>query len=88
MKKVSRLYDIQKNNQIKNSFTGVQETEMRACFNQSSLSPAINMQQPPLGTSHLILGDSLVRILQKFMTSWISTVMAFGGTTVAHCIGW
>ena len=36
MKKVSRVYDIQKNNQIKNSFTGVPDTDMRARFNQST----------------------------------------------------
>ena len=44
----------------------------------------MNMQQPPLGTSHLILGDSLVRFLQNIRTSWITTVIAFGGTTVAQ----
>ena len=54
MKKVSRVFGIQKNNQIRNSFTGVPETDMRACFDRSTWSPAINMRQPPLGTSHLI----------------------------------
>ena len=44
----------------------------------------MNMQQPPLGTSHLILGDSLVRVLQNLRTSWITAVMAFGGATVAQ----
>ena len=44
------------------------------------------MQQPPLGTSHLILGDSLVRVLQNLRTSWITTVMAFGGATMAQLI--
>ena len=41
----------------------------------------MNMQQPPLGTSRLILGDRLVRVLQNLRTSWITTVMAFGGAT-------
>ena len=36
MKKVSRVFDIEKNNQIKNSFTRVPDTEMRACFNRST----------------------------------------------------
>ena len=44
----------------------------------------MNMQQPPLGTSHLILGDSLVRVLQNLRTSWIARVMAFGGATIAQ----
>ena len=84
MKKVSRVIDVQKNNQVKNIFTGVPDTDPRTCFNRSTGSPAVNLQQPPLGTSHLILGDSLVRILQNLKTSWITTVMAFGGATIAQ----
>ena len=84
-KKVSRVIDVQKNNnQLKYSFTGVPDTDPRACFNRSTWSPAVNMQQPPLGTSHLILGDSLVRVLQNLRSSWITTVMAFGGATKAQ----
>ena len=83
-KKVYRVIDVQKNNQLKYSFTGVSDTDPRACFNRSTWSPAVNLQQPPLGTSHLILGDSLVRVLQNLRTSWITTAMAFGGATIAH----
>ena len=83
MKKVSLVLDIQKNNQLKNNFTGVPDTDMRACFNRSTWSPAMNIQQPPLGTSHLILGDILVRVSQNLRTSF-TTVMAFGGATVAQ----
>ena len=36
MRKVSHVFYIQKNNQIKNSFTGVPETDMRVFFNQST----------------------------------------------------
>ena len=36
MKKVSHLFDIQKNNQVKNHFTGAPETDTRACFNRST----------------------------------------------------
>ena len=79
MKKVSRIFDIQKNSLIKNNFIGVPDTDMRACFKLSARSPAMNMQKPPLGTTHLILGDSLVRVLQSLRTSWMTTVMAFGG---------
>ena len=89
MKKVSRVFDVQNNNQVKNNFTGVPDTDPRACFNRSTGSPAINMQQPPLGTSHLILGDSLVRALQNLRTSSIilevvACVMDFGGATIAQ----
>ena len=78
------MIDVQKNNQLKFSFTAVPGTDRRACFNRSTWSPAVNLQQLPLGTSHLILGDSLVRVLQNWRTSWITTVMAFGGATIAQ----
>ena len=77
-KKVSRSTDVQKNNQLRYNFTGIPETDPRACFNRATWNPAVNLQQPPLGTSHLILGDSLVRVLSSLMTSWVATVMAFG----------
>ena len=83
-KKVSRVIDVQKKNQLKYNFTGVPETDPRACFNRATWSPAVNLQQPPLGTSHLILGDSLVRVLSNLRTSWVTTVMAFGGATIAQ----
>ena len=69
---------------MKNKFTGVSDADPRACFNRSTWSPAINMQQPALWTSHLILGGSLVRVLQNLRTSWITTVMGFGGATIAQ----
>ena len=34
MKNLSRVLEIQKNNQIKNSFTGVPKMDMRTCFNR------------------------------------------------------
>ena len=83
-KKVSHIIDVQKNNQLKYNFMGVLETDPRACFNRATWSPAVNLQQPPLGTSHLILGDSLVRVLSSLRTSWVTTVMAFGGATIAQ----
>ena len=83
-KKVSRIIDVQKNNQLKYNFTGVPETDPRACFNRATWSPAVNLLQPPLGTSHLILGDSLVRVLSNLRTSWVTTLMAFEGATIAQ----
>ena len=83
-KKVSQVIDVQKNNQLKYNFTGVPEGDPRACFNRATWNPAVNLQQPPLGTSHLILGDSLVRVLSNLRASWITTVMAFGGAMIAQ----
>ena len=82
VKKVSRVIDVQKNNQLGFNFTGVPEADPRACFNRTTWNPAVNLQQPPLGTSHLILGDSLVRVLSNLRTSWVTTVIAFGGATI------
>ena len=82
--KVSRVMDVQKNSQLKYNFTGVLEADPRACFNRATWNPAVNLQQPPLGTSHLILGDSLIRVLSNLRTSWITIVMAFGGATIAQ----
>ena len=76
VKKVSRIKDVQKNNQLKYNFTGVPETDPRACFTRATWSPAVNLQQSPLGTSQLILGDSLVRVLSNLRTSWVTTVIA------------
>ena len=72
-----RVLDVQKNNQVKNNFTGVPETEIRAGFNRSIWSPAVNMEQLPLGRSQSIMGDSLVRVLQNLRTSWITKVIVF-----------
>ena len=83
-KTVSRVMDVQKKNQLKYNFTGVPEADPRACFNQATWNPAVNLQQPTLGSSHLILGDSLVRVLSNLRTSWITTAMAFGGATIAQ----
>ena len=83
-KKVSRVIDVQKNNQLRYNFTGVPKTDQRACFNRATWNPAVNLQQPPLTTSHLILGDSLVRVLSNLRTSWVTTMMAFGGATIAQ----
>ena len=84
VKKVSRVMDVQKNIQLKYYFTRVPKADPRVCFNRITWNPAVNLQQPPLRTSHLILGDSLVRVLSNLRTSWITTVMAFGGATIAQ----
>ena len=44
MKKVSRVIDVQKNNQLKYSFTRVPDTDSRACFSRSIWSPAVKLQ--------------------------------------------
>ena len=68
-KKVSPVIDVRKKNQLKYNFTGGPEADPRACFNRATWNPTVKLQQPPLGTSHLILGDSLVRVLSNLRTS-------------------
>ena len=53
-KKVFGVIDVQKNNQLRYYFTGVPETDPRACSNRAIWNPTVKLQQPPLGTSHLI----------------------------------
>ena len=53
MKKLSRVIDVLKNNQVKINCTGVPETDPRACCNRSTWSPAVNLQQPPFGYSRI-----------------------------------
>ena len=84
MKNLSRVLYVQKNNQVKNT---LQEFRIRirepASIDRLGVRQK-NMQQSSLATSHSILGDSLVRVLQKLRTSWITTVMAFGGTAISQ----
>ena len=53
-KKVSRIIDVQKNNQLKYNFTGVPETDPRACFNRATWSPAV---KPAATTTRDISSD-------------------------------
>ena len=81
-KKVSRVIDVQKHNHLKYNFTGVPETDPRACFNRSTWSPAVNIQQPPLGTSHLILGPG--RIPNKMILIGTNNVSIGSDEEEAH----
>ena len=95
MKKVSRVFEqsaeeqsaqvyLHKNNRNGNRFTVGSDVDNRACFNRSTWISAVNMQQSPPGTSDLTLGHKMTRVLQNLRTSWITTLMALGGATVAQ----
>ena len=75
---------MQKSNQLNYRITGVPDTDPRACFNRSTWSPAVNIEQTPLGIPHQIMGDNLGGVLQNLRTFWLTTVMAFGGATIAQ----
>ena len=75
-KKVSRVIDVQKSNQLKYSFTGVPDTDPRACFNQSTWSPAVNMQQPPLvGTNNISISSDEEEALWESMMVCLFTTL-------------
>ena len=66
VKKVSRIIDVQKNNRLKYNFTGVPETDPRACFNRATWSPAVNCSNTTSGTSHLNIGRQLSQSAVEF----------------------
>ena len=51
-----------------------------------SWNPAINDQAIPSGSRHLIIGDSLVRDLNEISLNGQTTVLSFGGASVAQVI--
>ena len=51
-----------------------------------SWDPAISNQTIPSGTHHLIVGDNLVRDLNEIFVSGQTTVLSFGGASMAQAI--
>ena len=49
-------------------------------------NPAINNQAIPPGSRHLVVGDSLVMDLNEIFVSGQTTVLSFGGASVAQVI--
>ena len=58
----------------------------RACLNDMSWNPATNDQVIPPGSRHLIIGDSLVRDLNEIFVYGQTTILSFGGASVAQVI--
>ena len=82
----SRVVDIRKNFALRTFFLQVGAEHPRACLNGVSRNPAIRNQTIPSGSHHLIVGDSLVRDLNEIFVSDQTTVLSFGGASVAHAI--
>ena len=55
-------------------------------FQSINFDSAKKLQHSPIGRSKMILGSSVVRVLQNLRMSWITTVMAFGRARVASYI--
>ena len=82
----SRVVDIRKNLTVRNQFVQVATEHPRACLNGMGWNPAISNQAIPSGSRHLVIGDSLVRDLNKIFVNGQTSVLSFGGTSVAQVI--
>ena len=82
----SRVVDIRKNLMARHQFTQVPAEHPRACLNDMSWNPATNDQVIPPGSRHLIIGDSLVRDLNEIFVYGHTTILSFGGASVAQVI--
>ena len=82
----TRVVDIRKNLMARHQFTQVPAEHPRACLNDMSWNPATNDQVIPPGSRHLIIGDSLVRDLNEIFVYGQTTILSFGGASVAQVI--
>ena len=82
----SRVVDIRKNLMARHQFRQVPAEHPRARLNDMSWSPATNEQVIPPGSRHLIIGDSLVRDLNEIFVNGQTTILSFGGASVAQVI--
>ena len=73
-----------KNIMIKNIFSRVMNTKMHRLFWWIDLKFRKNMQQAQMGSSFLILGDRLVRLLHNIRISRIRTITKLGGATISQ----
>ena len=80
------MVDIRKNLMARHQFTQVPAEHPRACLNDMSWNPATNDQVIPPGSRHLIIGDSLVRDLNEIFVYGQTTILSFGGASVAQVI--
>ena len=82
----SHVVDIRKNLAVRNRFMQVAAEYPRACLNGMGWNPAMNDQANPPGNRHLVIGDSLVRDLNEIFVNGQTTVLSFGGASVAQVI--
>ena len=82
----TRILHIRKNLAVRNLFVQVTAEHPGACSNGMSWNPAISNQVIPPGSRHLVVGDSLVRNLNEIFVNGQTTVLSFGGASVAQVI--
>ena len=77
----SRVVDVRKN-----IFLQVAAEHPRACLNGMSRNHAISNQAIPQKKRHLVVENILVRDLNEIFVSGQTTVLSFGGASVAQVI--
>ena len=82
----SRVVGNRKNLTVCNQFVQVATVHPCACLNGMGWNPAISNQTIPSGSRHLVIGDSLVRDLSEIFVNGQTTVLSFGGASVAQVI--
>ena len=82
----SRVVDIRKNLTVRNPFVQVAAEHPGACFNGMGWNRAISNQAISPGSRHLVVEDSLVRDLNEIFLNGQTTVLSFGGASVAQVI--
>ena len=81
-----RVVDVRKHLAVRSFLLQVAAEHPRTCLNEMSRNPAISNQAIPSGSRHLIVGDRLVRDLNEIFVSGKTTVVSFGGVSVAQVI--
>ena len=71
---------------VRNQFVQVAAEHPRACLNGMGWNPAISNQAIPPGSRHLLVGDSLMRDMNEIFVNGQTTVLSFGGASVAQVI--
>ena len=82
----SRVVDIRKDLNTRSTFEQVAAEHPRAYLNGMTRNPAAIHQPVPTCSQHSIIGDSLVRDLNQILVGGQTTVISFGGASVAQVI--
>ena len=82
----SRVVNIRKSLTVRNRFVQVTTEHPRACLNGMGWNPAISNKANPSGSRHLVIEDSLVRVLNEIFVNGQTTVLSFGDAAVAQVI--
>ena len=83
---IFRVVDVRRILAIRNLFLQLAAEHPRACLNGISWNPAKSNQTISPGNHHLVCGDSLMRDLNEIFVRGQTTVLSFGGASVAQVI--